>query len=201
MPPPKTFVSNVATRLLQESAAAKKMKSISNEPGLKALSNRVVDRGFAPKTKGKDAYFGVSETIKSNDGKVATFEVYIQSYTKTGSKDVAAVGVAMVKSGKNSSTYQFSLMAPGGDFENAIEHRVDKSNRVLKANSWFTRWRSCLRSRCIATCLGALTTCSGTWAAYFWCVVAACGGCVLRCAGCASCNCSFWCRWAVGCCD
>jgi hypothetical protein len=23
----------------------------------------------------------------------------------------------------------------------------------------------------------------------------------VKCAGCASCNCSWWCRWAVGCCS
>jgi hypothetical protein len=33
-------------------------------------------------------------------------------------------------------------------------------------------------------------------------VAAACGGCWVWCAGCATCDCSWWCRWATaGCCE
>lgn len=200
-----TFVTNISTTLPtkpQELAAlSKSFETVAKKPGMKALSEQLVGQGFKPeKTAGKNAFFGATETVKSDDGKTATFDIKVQSYSKAGSKDKAAVVIVTAKSGQNSETYQFSLMAPGGDFEKAAEFTVDKNNKVKKANSWYTRWKACLRDRCATACLGALVTCTGTWAAYFWCVVARCGGCVLRCSACASCNCSFWCKWAVGCC-
>lgn len=199
--PPQPFVIREDTKIPSAAALKGRFAALSKEPGIKALSTKLVEEGFKPVVTGKNAFFGVTETFKSNKGETATVTIEVQSYQKTGSKDAAAVGNVRVKSGKNEATYRFSLVAPKGDFEKAEEHTVDRGNKVKKANSWYTRWRSCLRSRCAAACLGALVTCGGTWAAYFWCVVARCGGCVLRCAGCASCDCRWWCRWAVGCCD
>jgi hypothetical protein len=73
---------------------------------------------------------------------------------------------------------------------------------LVVANSWGSAWSGCLHSQCANTCLSSLTQCSfGSWAGYFWCVAARCGGCVLRCAACATCDCRWWCRWAVRCCD
>lgn len=203
--PPLTFVTNISTKLptkaTELATLSKDFEAISKKPGIKALSEKLAGQGFKPEKKaGKNAYFGATETLKSNDGKTATFDIKLQSYNKAGSKDKGAVGIVTAKSGRNSETYEFSLLAPSGDFEKAVEFTVDRNKKVQKAKSWYTRWRRCLRDRCATVCLGSLVTCSGTWAAYFWCVVAACGGCVLRCSGCASCNCSFWCRWAVGCC-
>lgn len=201
MPAPKTFVANIATNLHDVDAVKKKFDTLLKHPGVQALAGHLGEQGFKPAKKGKDAYFGATNTFKSNDGKTATFEFHLQSFAKAGSKDAAALGSYTVKSGDKSQTYHFTLVAPKGDFEKALEHTVNKAHKVRKANSWWSRWVNCLRSRCVSTCLGALATCSGTWAAYLWCVVAACGGCVLRCVGCASCNCRWWCRWAVGCCE
>lgn len=199
--PAATFVTNIATKHHDVKALSQNFEALSKKASIKALSGKLTEEGFKPQKTGKNAYFGATETIKSNDGKTATFDIKVQSYAKAGSKDKGAVGMVTVKSGGNSDTYQFSLLAPGGDFEKAVEFTVDKNNKVKKANSWWSRWIRCLRNRCASTCLGALTACSGTWAAYFWCVVAACGGCVLRCSGCATCNCRWWCRWAAGCCE
>jgi hypothetical protein len=65
----------------------------------------------------------------------------------------------------------------------------------------FSRFGNCVRSSCAQVCLGALTGCVGAWPVYLQCVAVACGGCALKCAGCAGCNCGFWCKWAVGCCE
>lgn len=200
MPAP-TFVTNISTKHHDLAVLAKKFETHSKDSGIKALSGKLEGEGFKPAKQGKNAFFGATETYKSNDGQTATFDIQVRSYTKAGSKDAAAIGIVTVKSGQNKQTYKFSLRAPGGDFEKAEEFTVDQSNKVKKANSWWSRWTRCLRDRCATTCLGALTTCSGTWAAYLWCVVAACGTCVLRCVGCASCDCRWWCKWAVGCCS
>jgi hypothetical protein len=72
---------------------------------------------------------------------------------------------------------------------------------VIEAESWWSAFKACLHGRCGSTCLSALVSCSGTWAAYFWCLVAKCGGCVVKCAACSTCDCRWWCKWAVGCCD
>jgi hypothetical protein len=65
----------------------------------------------------------------------------------------------------------------------------------------FSRFGNCVRSSCAQVCLGALTGCVGAWPVYLQCVAVACGGCALKCAGCAGCDCGFWCKWAVGCCQ
>lgn len=201
MPAPKTFVANLSTDLHDTATTARKVERLAKKPPAAALSAHLASSGFKPVTRGKDAFFGATNKFKSNDGKTATFEIVVQSYAHTSSKDVAALATVTFTSGENSKSYHFALVAPKGDFESAIEHTVDRSNKVVRAHSWYTRWKQCLRGRCASACLGALVTCAGTWAAYFWCVVGACGGCVLRCAGCASCDCRFWCRWGVGCCE
>lgn len=201
MPAPKSFVTNITTDFPEQTALTRKFERLSRDPRVRALSDHLGSAGFKPVGRGKDAFFGLTNKFKSSDGKTASFEMAVQSYAKAGSKDAAGLATVTLTSGENSATYHFTLLAPNGDFQKPLEHFTDGRNRVLRAKSWWTRWTRCLRSRCAATCLSALVTCSGTWAAYFWCVVAKCGGCVLRCAGCATCDCRWWCRWAVGCCE
>lgn len=201
MPPPKVYVANLVTNYHAPADLSEHFKTALKRPAVKALSAHLAANGFKPATTGKDAFFGVTERYKSSDGKTATVDVRVQSYQKAGSKDKGAVGTVTVKSGVNTEVYQFALVAPKGNFAKAEEHTVDPNNNVKKANSWWSCWVACLRRRCITTCLTSLVTCGGTWAAYFWCVVAKCGGCVLGCSGCCGCDCSWWCRWAAGCCD
>lgn len=66
--------------------------------------------------------------------------------------------------------------------------------------SIFSRFIGCVRNSCASTCLGALTACAGVFPIYLKCVVVACGGCAVKCGACAACDCSFWCKWAAGCC-
>jgi len=81
------------------------------------------------------------------------------------------------------------------------EASIIQGDGIIEAESWWSGFVGCLRSRCASSCLSSLHSCSGYWAAYFWCLVAKCGGCVLKCAACSTCDCRWWCRWAVGCCD
>jgi hypothetical protein len=64
----------------------------------------------------------------------------------------------------------------------------------------FSRLINCVKGTCASVCLGSLTACAGVFPVYLKCVAVSCGGCALKCGACATCNCSFWCRWAVGCC-
>jgi|SRR5215207_267195 len=126
------------------------------------------------------------------------FELLGQSASKSGGE--AAVATCVVKSGRNELVYDFLLEAPDGDFRRAREYTL-LDGELVEAHSWWSAWVGCLQRSCVSTCLTSLWACGGTWAAYFWCVAAACGGCVLRCSACATCDCSWWCRWAAGCCD
>ena len=126
------------------------------------------------------------------------FELVGQSASKGDAE--GAIATAVIRAGRNKHAYDLLLEAPGGDFQHAREFTV-VDDKVVPANSWWSAWVGCLQRSCASTCLTSLWTCSGTWAAYFWCVAATCGGCVLRCSACASCDCSWWCRWASGCCD
>jgi hypothetical protein len=197
---PTFFIASETTSFLTADAVSKRFATISKDAGISGLSQKLMGAGFKPMTKGKNAYFGVTRKWKGSDGQTATFEMQLQSYSKAGSKDTAAVAMVTIRSGNNSDTYRFSLIAPNGDFEKQVEAFADANNKVKTAKSWYTRWRDCVKRRCAAVCLGSLTTCSGTWAAYLACVAAACGGCALTCTGCATCRCRFWCKWAVGCC-
>jgi hypothetical protein len=70
----------------------------------------------------------------------------------------------------------------------------------LGALSIFSRLINCVRGTCASVCLGSLTACAGVFPVYLKCVAVACGGCALKCGACATCDCGFWCKWAVGCC-
>ncbi len=201
MPAPKIFVSRVATKIPEVADLSAHFKAAAARPAIKSLSTHLASQGFKPVTAGKDAYFGVTEKYTSNDGRTATFEIRLQSYQKGGSKDRAAVGTVTVRAGTHTDTYNFNVVAPNGKFQQAVEYTVDASNNLKKAKSWWSCWVACLKRSCVTTCLTSLVTCSGTWAAYFWCVVGRCGGCVTKCAGCCSCDCRWWCKWAAGCCN
>lgn len=174
-----------------------KLLKVDNE--IKALDAHLTSKGFVAQ-KGAKNFWGVRETYQQ-EGKKVVYIVRIQDYTKRGSKDVAAIGQVTVTAGDRSETYSFYLDAPEGNFEKAIEYRIDKKLKILQANSWWSCVKNYLKKKCIAVCVGALVSCSGTWAAYLGCVAAACGGCFVAASACCGCDCSWWCKWAAGCCD
>ncbi|MCX5174323.1 hypothetical protein [Streptomyces virginiae] len=84
----------------------------------------------------------------------------------------------------------------------ATEHAFEPDRGLFVADGIWDAFRGCLGG-CGGTCLAALTAClaAGALPAVAACVAISCGGCALRCAACVACDCSFFCRWAVGCCD
>ena len=173
------------------------------------MRTHLTERGYKLLDTAEGA-FSIKSTIKASGGMlpprgekgkaVETVEFELVGMSATKGKDQGAVVTSVVRAGDNEVVYHFVLEAPGGDFRKAREFAVE-DGKVVAAHSWWTAWVGCLRNRCASTCLSALGSCSGTWSAYFWCVAARCGGCVLRCAACSTCDCRWWCRWATGCCD
>lgn len=192
----------VKSEILKAEALSSKFERLNRaDEEIIALSNDLRKKGFQVQ-KGDKNFWGFQETYEKED-KTVTFSVYFQDYTKPNSKDVAATGQVRVVDGDRSEIYSFSLEAPGGAFDKAIEHRVDKKLGILKANSWW----SCVRSRLLkasVACASSLITCAPsapTWAGYLACVAAKCGITYTKVAACCACDCRWTCKWAVGCCD
>jgi hypothetical protein len=164
-----------------------------------AIDEHLAGRGFKP-LKGDKNFLGRKTSFESQ-GQKFTQTVYLQDYAKEGSSDAVAVGQVTVTAGERTEAYSFFLEAPGGKLEEAVEHRVDKRLNVTKVNSWW----GCMRGKlggCGSTCQSALSSCwGGSWTGYLGCLAVKCGGCYVKAAACCGCDCAWWCRWAVGCCD
>ena len=211
-PPRPPAVENETVELLDPKAAHDAFRARAKERHqLGKLTDEVKARGYSPHDRPEET-FGIRVKARATGDvrppspsaagaeavRTIEFELVGQSASKSGAE--AAVVTCVVKAGRNELVYDFLLEAPAGDFSRAREFAV-QDDQVVMAHSWWSAWVGCLRRSCASACLSSLFACAGTWAAYFWCVAAACGGCVLRCAGCATCDCSWWCRWAAGCCD
>ena len=206
---PPILTSEVVEVLDDATAHAQFKKHVRGRPNLKKLQDEATKRGYKAHDQAEETFaFRVkakaNQDVRPRPGvrgagvKEVEFELVGQSISKGG--DQGAVATMTIKAGSQEESYEMLLEAPGGNFRQVREYTVE-GQRVVETHSWWSAWVGCLRSRCASTCLNSLWACTGTWAAYFWCVVAACGGCVLRCSACATCDCSWWCRWAAGCCD
>ncbi|MEU8435413.1 hypothetical protein AB0F18_21345 [Streptomyces sp. NPDC029216] len=95
----------------------------------------------------------------------------------------------------------FVLESQDGDLLNAKE-LVVASGVLEERDGWWDALTGCLGRDCGGVCLSAALTCPKVnWAAFLICLAGRCGVCVLKCAACATCDCSWWCKWAAGCCD
>jgi hypothetical protein len=128
-----------------------------------------------------------------------THEILLQGYAR--GDDQAAAGTATVTAGTYTSDYNLILEAPGGDANRMIERTV-QGNELVLVDGWWDRFRGCLGG-CGGACLAALGGCIGSGAlpAILACLAIRCGGCAVKCAACATCDCSWWCKWAAGCCE
>ena len=201
------------TEVLDAAAAGRGLQARMAEPQgkLKKLEDEATKRGYRGAT-GPNAEAGLRQKYRANQPvkpppgqqgppvQEMDFDLSLRALEKPNSQDQAAIATVRVTAGQNTQQYDLLLEAPGGDFAKAREFKVE-NDQVVPANSWWTAARRCVTGSCTSVCVGALFTCSGTWAAYLLCLAAACGGCWVRCAACASCDCSWWCRWAAGCCD
>jgi hypothetical protein len=130
----------------------------------------------------------------------AIFEILLQGYTRGA--DQAAAGTATVTAGDYSASYDFLLEAPGGNPQRIIESTL-RQGALVEADGFWDRFKACLGG-CGGTCLAAVPTClaaGGNIIAIVGCLAVQCGSCAAKCLACATCNCSWWCRWAAGCCE
>lgn len=96
----------------------------------------------------------------------------------------------------------FVLEARDGDLLNAKELAVTSANVLEERDGWWDALTGCLGRDCGGVCLSAALSCPKVnWAAFLICLAGRCGVCVVKCAACATCNCTWWCKWAAGCCD
>jgi hypothetical protein len=112
-----------------------------------------------------------------------------------------AVGTVTATAGTNETIEHISLEMAQSDFDRMIERQVENGALVV-VDGWWDRFRGCLGG-CGGVCLAALGSCVGAGAlpAILGCLAIRCGGCAAKCAACATCDCSWWCRWAAGCCQ
>ncbi|MEU1935053.1 hypothetical protein ACH49O_19090 [Streptomyces coeruleorubidus] len=117
--------------------------------------------------------------------------------------DQLAIGAVIVRAngGEYENVYALSLEAPNGNFTSVTESTV-RGGRITEVDGWWDALTGCLGRDCGSVCLGAAISCPKiNWIAFLACLAGRCGGCVVKCAACATCDCSWWCKWAAGCCN
>jgi hypothetical protein len=180
-------------------------------PGLDRVLRGATEARFSALTE-DNSYFGYRVTMEtareimppddapSGPGvRSLTHEILLQGFSR--GDDQAAAGTVSVTAGAYTSDYNLLLEAPGGDINRMIERTV-RGDELVLVDGWWDRFRNCLGG-CGGVCLSALGGCiaSGAIPAILVCLAVSCGGCAAKCAACATCNCRWWCRWAVGCCE
>ncbi len=198
-------VKVLSSQVLDKVQAARSFAAVNKDEELQAVSRELLQQGYKPQTKPGN-YFGWDIAYQRRDGETAKVTLRVQDYAKEGSKDPAAVGAITISAGTRSDTYSFSVIAPEGNFEKAIEYRADRQSlKVERAQSFWTCFRDRVVRQCLGPCITALGTClstsGGSWASYLGCLAIRCGLCAAKAFGCCLCDCSWWCRWAVGCCN
>lgn len=199
-------VKVISSQILGPQPAAMSLGKLNkSDEEVQAVSRELLQQGYEPQTKPEN-HFGWDIAYQRRDGEIAKVAIRVQDYAKPGSKDAAAIGSITISAGIRSDTYSFSLIAPEGNFEKAIEYRVDrKTLKVERAQSFWTCFRDRVVRQCVGVCINALGTClvtsGGSWASYLLCLASKCGLCAAKAFGCCLCDCSWWCRWAVGCCN
>jgi hypothetical protein len=195
----------LSSQILKPGPAALSFRTLNkSDEELQAVSRELMQQGYKPQTKPEN-HFGWDIAYQRQDGETAKVSIRLQDYAKPGSKDAGAIGSITISAGIRSDTYSFSLIAPEGNFEKVIEYRVDRQTlKVEQAHSFWTCFRDRVVSQCVGVCITALGSClitsGGSWASYLLCLASKCGLCAAKAFGCCLCDCSWWCRWAVGCC-
>jgi hypothetical protein len=174
----------------------------------KALHDHLDNRGFKASGTAKKDLYGQRTRYKDPDKPNVkhTHTIVLQNYQQEGSSDAGALAsVTITTTGggpPQTTTYDFALIAEDGNPDMTTELTATEEGTVVEANSWYSCLRTRITQKCGGACITALGTCwATTWAGYLECLAISCGGCLVACTGCCSCDCSWWCRWGVGCCD
>ena len=198
---PSPYIKATTLDYLEHVAVRADMaRLLQTDLGMKSLKSEIDDAGFKPVAGSKGAW-GTKGSWTRNDDQTVKFEISLQGFAKPGSKDSMALLIMTMTGPKGETdTYRCSLRAPAGKLANVVERYVDKNNKVLLANSYWTRAWNCIRSTCGGPCVRSLTGCTAGIVPCIVSVLTVCGGCAVKCLACAGCNCRWWCKWAVGCC-
>lgn len=200
-----------------------------SDPNIKTLDAFLVNKGFKAQTG--NANFGGSKSFLSGRGTTGEAgtvqsELVIQDFKNPGTGEQGALLQLVVRAaGKlgippigiqeenardiQSAKYSFVLIGDPKS-ENVVEFTVEGG--VVKevvpdvvrghCGGWWCCFKERVKEKCPSTCISALTTCPTTsWPIYIACVIARCGGCVTKAMLCCSCDCRWWCKWGVGCCN
>lgn len=153
-----------------------------------ALTTEAGKLGFKPvspsPTSGR-VRWGQKSTVTLESGETRTADIKVFNFAKEGSLD----GAALVYISDGTKTYKTLLIAPNGDFENAKEYFVQKTDtgfKLVEAQSWWHCVKRYIRENCGSACGAALTTCATlatvtgalSWATFAACFGAICGGCL-----------------------
>jgi hypothetical protein len=137
---------------------------------------------------------------------------FVQDLGSDGGQDMGLIGVVVSGTDDQGQPIRqevFELVSkPSGGVADPADIRVVATFRDggaltpgVGVASILSRFVKCVTNGCAQTCLGSLVACAGAFPIYLKCVAVACGGCALKCGACAACDCSFWCKWAAGCCE
>ncbi|WP_432141037.1 hypothetical protein [Streptomyces sp. bgisy084] len=126
-----------------------------------------------------------------------------RTFTGQNGEQVAACATITEAPGTSYKTVDvFVLEAADGDLLHANELVVASTGAMEERDGWWDRVVSCLGRDCGGVCLSAAVSCPKVnWAAFLICLAGRCGVCVIKCGACATCDCSWWCKWAAGCCE
>jgi hypothetical protein len=211
MPDLPVIVSERIELIDSRNVAAQLERLSRMRPGLEQVLRGATEARFSALAE-DDSFFGYRVTMEADreirppddapEGpgvRSVTHEVLLQGFSRGA--DQAAAGTVTITAGTYTSEYNLLLEAPGGDINRMIERTV-QGNELVLADGWWDRFRNCLGDKCGGVCLSALGGCisAGAIPAILVCLAVSCGGCAAKCAACATCNCRWWCRWAVGCC-
>lgn len=123
-------VKNLGGKTLQHAALSARMNQLMRDDDeIKNLGNEMKSKGFMASSDAK-SFFGYEETFHRSDGKTAKLEILMQDYNKKGAQDLGAVGMVKLTAGDRTEVYSFAPEAPGGKFDEALEHRTDRKGAV-----------------------------------------------------------------------
>lgn len=128
--------------------------------------------------------------------------LFARTFSGPNGEQVAACAAVIEVPGTNYKKVDlFVLEAADGDLLHATE-LVPAGSTLRERDGWWDRVVRCLGRDCGGVCLGAAVSCPKVnWAAFLICLAGRCGVCVIKCGACATCDCTWWCKWAAGCCE
>ncbi|MGD1219958.1 hypothetical protein AB9Q10_16180 [Streptomyces krungchingensis] len=125
-----------------------------------------------------------------------------RTFTGQHGEQVAACATIIEVPGTDYKHVDVFVLEATDDLLQANELAVTSTGSLEERDGWWDRVVRCLGRDCGGVCLGAALRCPKVnWAAFLVCLAGTCGVCVIKCGACATCDCSWWCKWAAGCCE